>query len=315
MRDVPHAPGYTLTADAYIEPGAPIGFYTSRHPSNIFEHFHDFYELAVVLQGSGVQITSAGQQPISRGTVVFVAPGVSHGFGMCDDVVMHNCFIRIETAEFDMPWAARDDRLGRLFRPARVANRPPLVTTLGDDDLESCLAHLDAIRDCAPGDRSLAHDLGHLLLALDVFASRFGQDATDHPVVDPRAPDLISSVVELLDEDLRRHWTIAELADTLCVGPHHLVRTFSRWVGMPPVAYANRRRAERAAVLLMTTDDPVAVIGSEVGWADASHFSRRFRHEFRISPRAYREQGREHQAHLHPRDRETSGAPLVGAGS
>ncbi len=190
MRDAPHAPGFTLTADAYIEPGEPIGFFTSHHPSNIFEHFHDFYELALVLQGSGVHITSAGQQPISRGTAIFVGPGVSHGFGMCDDVVMHNCFIRVETAEFDMPWAAHDDRLNRLFQPASVANRPPLVATLGEDELRACMTHLDAIRDCASGDRSLAHDLGHLLLALDVFANRLGQDVTDHPVVDPRAPAL-----------------------------------------------------------------------------------------------------------------------------
>ena len=72
--------------------------------------------------------------------------------------------------------------------------------------------------------------------------------------------------------------------------------SFKRWVGMPPIAYANRRRAERAAILLSTTDDPVAAIGAHVGWPDPSHFSRRFRREFGVGPRTYRAQSHEHQA-------------------
>ena len=50
------------------------------------------------------------------------------------------------------------------------------------------------------------------------------------------------------------------------------------------------RRAEKAAVLLLTTDKAIATIGREVGWHDPNYFARRFRAAFGISARQYRNQ-------------------------
>ena len=58
-----------------------------------------------------------------RGTAIFVAPGVSHGYEMGDDLVVYNCFLRVEAAQFDLPWVPRDGRLGRLFGPRGLAPR------------------------------------------------------------------------------------------------------------------------------------------------------------------------------------------------
>ncbi len=300
MRELPHAPGYTLTADAFIEPGELLGFNVAHQPLSVFAHFHDFYELALVLHGTGHHITSGGAQAVRRGTAIFVAPGVSHGYEMGDDLVVYNCFLRVEAAQFDLPWVPRDGRLGRLFGPRGLVPRMPVVVMLDEEALTACLGHLDAIQERPAGDRSEAYALGHLLLALDVLASRLEREDAAHTVLDPRAPALVASATALLDNDLCRHWTLDDLSGELCVGPFHLVRSFKRWVGMPPIAYANRRRAERAAILLSTTDDPVAAVGARVGWPDPSHFSRRFRREFGVGPRTYRAQSHEHQASGRP---------------
>jgi AraC family L-rhamnose operon transcriptional activator RhaR len=313
MRELPHAPGYTLNADALIDPAAMIGFLIANHPLYTFEHFHDFFELALVTQGTGLHVTDAGDEPVARGTAVFVAPGVSHGYKMCDDMIVYNCFLRVETAQFDLPWASRDGRLGRLFSPVGLVPRLPVVVTLDEAALVECIDHLDAIRQCLPAERSEAHDLGHLLLVLDVLASRLEVDQAHLAAVDPRAPQLVATAIDVLSRDLSRHWTLDELAAQLCIGPFYLVRLFKRWAGMPPIAYANRRRAERAAVLLSTTDDPVAAIGAQVGWADPSHFSRRFRREFGVGPRDYRNRSHEHQAYSHRGLRPTVAAPRVDA--
>jgi AraC family L-rhamnose operon transcriptional activator RhaR len=102
----------------------------------------------------------------------------------------------------------------------------------------------------------------------------------------------VRAAVQLLEHDLRQHWTLEALASELCVSVFYLVRLFRQWMGMPPIAYANQRRAERAAVLLAATDDSVADIGAEVGWPDPSHFARRFRHAYGSGPRAYRASSR-----------------------
>jgi AraC family L-rhamnose operon transcriptional activator RhaR len=288
-------------------PDELVGFSVGMHLATVFEHFHDFYELALVLQGQGLHITASGSRPVSRGTVVFVAPGMSHGWELCDELVVYNCFVRSEAARFDISWVQRDPRLSCLFGPMPAVPGIPIATELDEVDLSESHGHLEAIRLRAAEDRSEAFDLGHLLLALDVVARRLGPDVVGPGVVSPATPTLVRAAVRLLEEDLRRHWTLDALAGELCVGAFYLVRLFKQWMGVPPIAYANLRRAERAAVLLASTDDPIAAIGAEVGWPDASHFGRRFRQLHGVSPRAFRADRRATRAEP-PRPRSHSSA-------
>ena len=137
---------------------------------------------------------------------------------------------------------------------------------------------------------------------MNVLARRLGPDEVGPGAASPAAPTVVRAAVRLLGDDLRRHWTLDALASELCVGVFYLVRLFKQWMGMPPIAYANHRRAERAAVLLASTDDPVADIGAKVGWPDPSHFARRFRQVYGCGPRAYR---------LSSRARRSQRSPLV----
>ena len=296
LHDLPHAPGYTLAADAFMEPDQLVGFSIAHQPLSVFMHFHDFYELALVIGGSGLHMTTTGEQRARRGTVVFVAPGVSHGWRMGEELVVYNCMLRVAAAEFDLPWARRDEWLGHLFGPPGVEPQGPVVTTIDEDVLEDCLTHLDAIRQRPAGERSEAYDLGHLLLALDVLARYFDREQLRRVTIDPRASEVVAAAVDLLEHDLQRHWTLEALAGHFYVGTYHLVRQFNRWVGLPPIAYLNRRRAERAAMLLAATDTSIGSIGAEVGWPDPSQFSRRFRQHMGVSPRVYRSQSRQHYA-------------------
>jgi AraC family L-rhamnose operon transcriptional activator RhaR len=290
MKLVPHSPGFTLTADAFMGPGELVGFSVGKHLVTVFDHFHDFYELALVLQGEGQHVSAAGSRAVRRGSVIFIVPGVSHAWERCEDLVVYNCFVRTEAARFDISWAQRDPRLSILFAPAVPGQ--PVDTDLPDDALAECHGHLEAIRLRAASERSEAFDLGHLLLALDIIARHLGPDEVGAGVASTDAPTVVRAAARLLEADLRRHWTLDALADELCVGVFYLVRLFKHWVGMPPMAFANQRRAERAAVLLASSDDPIAAIGAEVGWPDASQFARRFRHQYGMSPRTYRQGSR-----------------------
>jgi AraC family L-rhamnose operon transcriptional activator RhaR len=252
-------------------------------------------------------VTSAGEERLRRGSVVFVAPGVSHGYRAGEGLVVLNCMLRVEATEFDLPWARRDELLGRLFGTDENEPRPPIVWSLDEAELRECLSHLEAIRTQPANERNEAFDLGHLLLTLDVLVRHAEPGRPETVPVDPRASALVASAIDLLDQDLATKWTLRELSGRLSVGPFHLVRQFDRWVGLPPIAYLNRRRAERAAMLLATTEDPIGSVGAEVGWPDPSQFSRRFKQYMGTSPRAYREQSRGHYAARRKHDPGPSG--------
>ena len=287
MQEIPHAPGYTLAADAFMAPTELVGFNLEHHYRTVFSHFHEFYELTLVLRGTGIHETAHGAQRVGRGSAVFIAPGASHGWAMCDDMLVYNCHIRAEAARFELWWAQRDEVLGSLLAPSGRPPAAPIVVELDEQALATCQGELDAIRLRPSTQRGSAFDLGHLLLVLDVVA-RSARTDTGVTALKAQAPSVVRSALEMLEADLRRHWRLDELATELSLGTFHLARLFRRWVGIPPIAYANRRRAELATALLSGTDMTVAEVGAEVGWPDPSTFARRFRHEYAVSPRTYR---------------------------
>jgi AraC family transcriptional regulator len=57
---------------------------------------------------------------------------------------------------------------------------------------------------------------------------------------------------------------------------------------LTPHAYVMRQRLLRAQELIASTDLPLIDIAAETGFADQSHFSRRFHQMTGVSPRTYR---------------------------
>jgi AraC-like DNA-binding protein len=96
-----------------------------------------------------------------------------------------------------------------------------------------------------------------------------------------RARDLIEArYFEPLDVDA--------LAGAAGLSKAHFSRQFHREFGEPPHQYLIRRRMERAATLLRTTDRSVADICRIVGLRSVGSFTTRFARTFGVSPTAYR---------------------------
>ena len=290
MIDHEHASRYT--AGMFIAPRSAVGFFPAYHHFAIPWHDHDFYEIGIVKLGSGLHVSSTGSEPFRRGTVVLVPPGAGHEYRACVDMRVLNCFFRAELDELELSWASAIHALRRLFYPTGPSvprgERPVVVRQLDEPELCRMLEALEAIRSLPSERRTHAAELGHLLVALDSLAAGVATGAAPL-VARPATSQLVTQACELLEGDLTYPWTLAELSARLYVGPFHLARQFVRSVGMPPMRYLTRWRAQRAAGLLVSTDHSVAAVGAAVGWPDPSQFSRRFRAEFGVSPRGYRQ--------------------------
>jgi AraC family transcriptional regulator, L-rhamnose operon transcriptional activator RhaR len=278
----------------YFEDDSDVAIFVAHHYPTIGWHEHDFYELAVIATGRALHESKQGIIPIQAGTAVFIPPGVGHEYRGCTDLIVYNCLFRAELDEAELMWAFRDGHLSVLFNPDRLARdrtlRDPVAVQLDDVGLRTVLASLERIRLRAPDARTRTGQLANLLLALDVVATaRRAVDPSDRRTT---APPVVAAALELLSHDLVHQWTLSELSRQMYVGRSHLSRTFAKYVGLPPMHYLARLRAERAAALLTSTDMPVASIGAAVGWADPPYFSRRFRAVFGSSPRVYRQRHR-----------------------
>jgi AraC-like DNA-binding protein len=258
--------------------------------------------MAFVLKGTGIHFCGVDEEAIGPGTVIFVPPGVAHGYRALRDVEVYNCFFRSELADFELLWAARDDGLVTLFGRASASRRGDgdghVVSQLDPAGFDECIAELDSIRNQESGERSHAREIGHLLLALDVVA-RHGQRLVPTAPARRRAmPRVVEAALGAFDDDLARRWTLGDLSNEVFVGSFHLAHEFKRWVGVSPMAYLAQRRAERAGILLAASDESIAAIGRAVGWPEPPAFSRQFSKAYGVSPREFRRR----RAELHAED-------------
>ncbi|NUR92519.1 MAG: helix-turn-helix domain-containing protein, partial [Nonomuraea sp.] len=107
-----------------------------------------------------------------------------------------------------------------------------------------------------------------------------GSGSEQHPAV--------TRLCVAMDDAPERDWTLPELGRAVSLDPDHVGRLFRTNLGLSPLAYLARVRAERAAALLANTDLPVSRVGAAVGWGDPTYFARRFRSLVGLTPTAYR---------------------------
>ncbi|HEY3379968.1 MAG TPA: AraC family transcriptional regulator [Armatimonadota bacterium] len=75
----------------------------------------------------------------------------------------------------------------------------------------------------------------------------------------------------------------------------HTTRVFQQGYGMPPLAYINALRVERAKLLLQDTSLPIAQVALQVGVDDPGYFTRLFRNYTAMSPSAFAQSWRKEQ--------------------
>jgi AraC-like DNA-binding protein len=98
----------------------------------------------------------------------------------------------------------------------------------------------------------------------------------------------LRAAVELANDRVDAPLRVADLAHAAGMSADRLERAMRRSLGISPKQYLIRRRAERAALLLATTDRSVAAVAAECGYYDQSQLTRQFRSHAGMTPSEYR---------------------------
>ena len=93
-----------------------------------------------------------------------------------------------------------------------------------------------------------------------------------------------------LHEHFEAAVSLNELVAASGLSRFHLLRVFSKELGLPPHAYQIRLRIERARTMLRKGMPPALVAGA-AGFADQSHFTRHFKRVWGITPARYASAG------------------------
>lgn len=95
-----------------------------------------------------------------------------------------------------------------------------------------------------------------------------------------------------IEGNYQRDLSIEEIADVSGLNRSYFSRLFKETFGKSPQAFLIQYRMNKAAELLKRTKQPIAEIGSSVGYDNPLHFSRAFKNTLGISPSEYRKEYR-----------------------
>jgi AraC-like DNA-binding protein len=95
-------------------------------------------------------------------------------------------------------------------------------------------------------------------------------------------------VADHVDQRIDQDISVEKLAQLAGLSEAHFARAFKQTTGISPHKYVTERRLERGKRLLADTQETIAQIALDCGFADQAHFARSFSQHYGSSPSALR---------------------------
>jgi len=253
-------------------------------------HSHEFVELVVIYEGTGIHVVNGREVRLSAGDVFVVQGDHTHGFTELVGVGLIN--VMYDPADV-LP--GRGVLQSMPGYQALFMLEPYLRSTT---EFHNCL-RLDAgplnwavtlarrmdgeLKGGRPGWTEMARAL---LAELVIFLSRCREE---RPGGDDERLYRTARIVAFMDEHLADDLDLPALAAKANMSVNTFLRVFKAATGASPMQYLNRLRIDAAKQLLAGPRKSITEIASRCGFPDSNYFTRRFRAATGVSPRDYRD--------------------------
>lgn len=98
----------------------------------------------------------------------------------------------------------------------------------------------------------------------------------------------LGDVLTYIRENFKRNLSLENVAQQVFISPFYLSHLFKEELGITFVEYLTRVRIEAAKQLLKNSSETILAVSAQVGYEDASYFSKVFKKVTNISPNQYR---------------------------
>jgi AraC-like DNA-binding protein len=246
-----------------------------------FEERHARASIAIVVSGTFQYRSAAGRELMTPGSLFLGNHGqcfeCGHEHGTGD-----RCVSFSYAPEF-FERLASDAGGGEPFRHLRLPPIRPLAPIVSR--AAAALA--------GPADRPWEE------LAVEIAAQAVQLDRGLSPrtsTAGAGAEARVTQAVRRMERHPEDSYPLEILAREARLSPYHFLRTFEARTGATPHQYLLRLRLRCAALRLSAESTKIVDIALDCGFGDVSNFTRTFRAEFGVSPRAYRVRGADCQS-------------------
>jgi AraC-like DNA-binding protein len=232
-------------------------------------HSHETWSIGVVDYGTGGIWYRGANQRGGAGQIIAINPGEVHtGYPLQKDGISYSMlYVGHELVKQILP----------------DVTTPPIFPGIGicDSGLASKLRRI--CRSLEYGCPSLAAETELISVLRCLFQRHAHAKARGF---DARECGRIARVQEYLRANLQRNVSLNELATLTGLSKAYLIRSFRRVVGMPPYEWLLQQRIEEARKFLKN-GRAIGDLAVELGFADQSHFHRRFKSVTGMTPATY----------------------------
>jgi AraC family L-rhamnose operon transcriptional activator RhaR len=266
---------------------------TDRHDGSRKQHDHDYFEIVFVRAGCARHRSLYGIKAIQRGDVLLLPAHIWHGYTGCQAFEIYNCCVGTEIFQQHLPFLALDPFWSSFLSTVSVARQSQWegkfrVSGPRLPEVEASFNLLCKLTQEPFGFQTNYRLLGAFVIMLGQLADSL-HSQVQCTITPPTLHPLIQRALDLFEKEINHDWRVPEICERLnhINGPY-FIRLFKKNTGITPKAYITRRRIEKAANRLLTTEDHVTEVAIDTGWNDPNLFSRTFRQFFGVSPTEYR---------------------------
>ncbi len=261
-------------SDTYITIENPDA--TSKFNNNV--HFHSFYELEFVIDGSGTYEINNISYKAERGTLFLTTPADYHTYSLKSDETL-----KFYNVQF-MSTHINDEIASHLY-----SYSVPIALEYSDEECDWLIRKFEALK-LSFEEKDTMYELEvhncieNICIGIIRDMDRKNIAAATHP--------MIKTAIIYVKDHYREPITLEEMARHVGLSGAYFSHKFTEVVGVGFAAYVRQVRVSAAANLLKSTELSIKEICYKTGFFDPNYFSNAFRAHFGCSPRKYREENK-----------------------
>lgn len=240
-------------------------------------HWHDFYELEVILSGEGTAMVNGSIYPVFKGSLFFITPSDFHSFSLSSPLRLINLTFAPSCIE--------------AFNFAEQLSCSGYIACSLDDKLTEYFCHIiTLIKDEIENKRYLSTQyVSNLLSCILITLFRISKNNNPARELDSAAQKLLYYVHTHFKEPI----SLDDIVSFTGYSKVHICRIFKNSLNCTFKEYLTMLRITHAEQLLINSDESISDIAYFCGFSSLSRFINVFKSKHMLSPRAFRRQFRD----------------------
>ena len=259
-------------------------------------HKHDFYELNIIVEGSGRHYIKDKNFPVTPGAVFVIPPKVSHGYWMEND--RGNIFHLLIEQKLLQKYSSELNGINGysiLFETEPELRKHIATTTfflkLDPLQLKSLKAQMDLlIRLAQLSDHKIIFETYEIGLIYYLSALMEKQYNTSNIAAAKKNYIFIINSTNYMKQHISEAFSLSELAHNAMESRTSYVEKFKMLFKMTPFEYLRKLRVNHAIKLLTATTKSIAEIAQSCGFSDSAHMIKIFKEDTGLTPAKYRKE-------------------------